>query len=145
MFELTKVSLDKLCSFEAKRIYSPEDNVIEVFHEAVEDKYKAWIEILQFCFLWIRRKLFNRILIWDFCINEWFADVFGVNFRFEVYAYFAYVFIVHLGQFLFNWFWLLLICAKLCKVKRDCLEMNYRWPQIELLNVLDFEYMFYHF
>ena len=89
MFEFTKVSLDKLCRFEAKRIYSPEDNVLEVFHEAVEDKYKAWIEILQFCFLWIRRKLFNRILIRDFCINEWFADVFGVNFRFEVYAYFA--------------------------------------------------------
>jgi hypothetical protein len=41
MFELTKVSLDKLCRFEAKRIYSPEDNVLEVFHEAVEDKYKA--------------------------------------------------------------------------------------------------------
>jgi hypothetical protein len=41
MFELTKVSLNKLCRFEAKRIYSPEDNVLEIFHEAVENKNKA--------------------------------------------------------------------------------------------------------
>ena len=75
MFQLVVISFDELGRFEAKRIYSPKDNVLQVFDKAVENKNQPCIQILQLCLLWILLELFDCVLVGYFGIYQRLPNV----------------------------------------------------------------------